>query len=115
MGLKTRKLWEQLHSGLQWGALCLAYPPCPCAFLEATGEGGSSNSLAWESAGPNIAQCNQHPICQLEEKGKKRKRTVQRRPDIARKEMQLFLHIRLLMIDTGRAQKPSFQLPEESE
>lgn len=84
-GLKAHKLWEELHWGLPRAALCLTYPPCLCAFLEATGEGGSSNSLALESAGPGIAQCNQHPICQLEEK--RQNRRIQRRLGIARKEM----------------------------
>lgn len=70
------------------GALCYIHPPCLCAFLEATDEDGSSNSLALESAGPDIAQCNQHPICQLE----KEKRAIQRRLGIARKEIGSYFY-----------------------
>lgn len=102
-GLKAHKLWEQLCSGLQRATLCLTYPPCLCAFLEATGEGGSNNSLALESVGPDIAQCNQHPICQLE---KKKKNNSEDTWHSQKGDVELFLHIRLLMIYTGRAQKP---------
>lgn len=109
-GLKAHKLWEQLCSGLQRATLCLTYPPCLCAFLEATGEGGSNNSLALESVGPDIAQCNQHPICQLE----KKKRTIQRTLDIARKETWSYFYTSgYLWFTLEEHRSPNFSCPRK--